>query len=237
MKRCVLNWAKGAWYPEGQKRLVDSLKKVGFQGDVFAFTEEHQIGCKTHAEVPYAFKPYAFKYIMEQGYDQILWCDASVWAIKPIDVIFEEMEKNDYCLFHNCSAGEYSSDASIASFGITREESFAIPMLMGLCMGFNMNAEICKEFHKRWFEKANDGITFPGSWHNNNKEVSEDSRVRGHRHDQTAASLIAHQLGMKFIIPHFTYFQYYQNPTNTAFSKDSDMSLINNSVVMVAQGI
>lgn len=237
MKKCVINWAKGAWYPEGQARLVKSLRKVGFSGDILTFTEESEVGCPPHNQVPYAFKPYAINFAVSKGYELILWCDASCWAIKPVDGMFEEIEKNNYMFFHNCSCGPYSSDASLASFGISREESFNIPMLMGICMGFNMKSEVCQEFQRRWFEKANDGVTFPGSWYNHNKEVSADPRVMGHRHDQTAASLIAHQLDMKFIVPHHTYFQYYQNPSNTTYAKDPDMSMINGNVVMIAQGM
>jgi hypothetical protein len=237
MKKCVLNWAKGEWYPRGQQRLIESLKNVGFDGDVLTFTEEKEINCPTHQKVPYGFKPYALKYAVEQGYELILWCDASVWAIKPIDAIFDEIEKNNYCFFYNCLTGTYSSDASLKSFDITREESFNIPMLMGICMGFNMSTDICKEFLKRWLEKANDGITFPGCWHNNHNEVSDDPRVLGHRHDQTAASIIAHQLNMKLIISHLTYFQYYENPTNNTYAANPDMSLIYDNVVLIAQGM
>ena len=237
MKKCVLNWAKGEWYPKGQQRLIDSLKKVNFDGDVLTFTEEQEINCPPHNKVPYGFKPYAIKYAIELGYELILWCDASIWAVKPIEPIFEEIEKNQYCFFHNTITGPFSSDASLKSFGITREEAFNIPMLIGGCIGLNMTTDICKEFFKRWLEKANDGVTFPGCWHNNNNEVSNDPRVRGHRHDQTAASIIAYQLDMKFIIPHFTYFQYYQNPTNNTYAMNPDMSLINDSIVLVAQGM
>ena len=237
MKKCVINYAKGDWYITGQNRLTESLKNVKFDGDILTFQDEQQIGSPPHNEAPYAFKPYALKYAVEKGYELVLWCDASVWAIKPIDAIFDEIEKNNYCFFHNCMCGEWSSDASLNSFGITREKSFDIAMLMGICMGFNMTTDICKEFLKRWLEKANDGVTFKGSWNNNNNEVSSDPRVRGHRHDQTAASLIAYQLDMKFITPHLTYFQYYENPTKNTYALNPDMSMIYENVVLIAQGI
>lgn len=240
MKRCIINFANSngpIGYIMGQKRLEDSLKAVNFDGDVFIFKNENEIGCSPHKDVPYGFKAFAFKSVIEKGYDSILWCDSSVWAIKPLDGIFNEIETNGYCMFHNCNTGPFSSDASLQSFGITREEAFQIPMLMGCCFGLNMTTNICKEFYNRFFEKANDGITFQGSWTNKNNEISNDSRVYGHRHDQTASSIIAHQLGMKFITPHLTYFQYYQNPTNESYEKNPNMSMIYTNVLLLAQGM
>lgn len=235
MKHCIINFGKSAWYPRGQLRLLNSLKEVGYTGDVFAFSDESQIGAPSHQESPYAFKPFALKYVQERGYDCVIWCDTSVWAIKPITPMFTEIATFGHMFFHNAGAGYYSSDASLKSFGIDREESFKIDMLMGICMGWDLRTEKCKEFLKRWLEKAVDGVTFPGAWTNANYEVSNDPRVQGHRHDQTAATFIAHQLGMGLIIAHETYFQYYENKRQSIY--DGDLSMIRPGVVMVAQGL
>ena len=240
MKKCIINFANGNGHPgyiKGQRRLVESLKTVNFDGDQLIFTNENQIGAQPHSQVPYGFKAHALKYAIDKGYESILWCDSSIWAIKPLDPIFNEIETNGYCFFHNCDTGPFASDASLVSFGITREEAFQIPMLVGGCFGLNMKTDICKEYFKRFYEKAVDGVTFQGSWTNHNNEVSLDPRVKGHRHDQTAASIITYQLGMKLIIPHLTYFQYYQNPTNTTYEANPDMSMINPTVLLVAQGM
>ena len=45
-------------------------------------------------------------------------------------------------------------------------------------------------------ELAVDNITFPGPHNNDNLLASKDRRVKGHRHDQTAMSVIAIRLGM-----------------------------------------
>lgn len=236
-KACVVNFGKNAWYPVGQERLVSSLKAVGWDGDVLTFCDESEIGAPPHQVAPYAFKPFALKRAVELGYDQVLWADCSVWAIKPIAPMFEHIRRHGHMLFNNVVAGHYSSDASLKSFGITREESFKIDMLMGICMGWDMTTPKCQEFLKEWLEKAVDGVTFPGSWTNKNHEVSDDPRVFGHRHDQTAATYIAHRLGMELIVGHHTYFQYYENPAKVAYAINQDMSMMNHGVVMVAQGM
>ncbi len=203
MKSCVINFSKGAWYGAGQRRLVESLKGR-FDGDVLTFTDEAQVGAPTHQKAPYAFKPFALQHAVEKGYDLVLWCDSSVWAIKPIQPVFDHLSIAGHLFFYNCNAGNWCSDACLQSFGITRDQAFQIPMLMGLCMGWDMRTAKCQNFLKRWLEKATDGVTFPGSWTNKNNEVSRDSGVYGHRHDQSASSIIAHQLGMPLIIPHET---------------------------------
>ena len=52
--------------------------------------------------------------------------------------MFEHIEKHGHMLFYNCNTGNWSSDASLRSFGLTREEAFSVPMLMGICMGWDM---------------------------------------------------------------------------------------------------
>lgn len=237
MKRCVINVATGAWYPRGQERLVNSLKTVGWDGDILAFTDEQSVDAPSHKISPYAFKPFALQRAVNRGYDLVLWADASCWAVRPIAPMFEHLQQHGHLFFLNCNTGNWSSDASLRSFGLTRGESFDIPMLMGICMGWDMTRPICQEFLKRWLEKAQDGVTFPGSWTNHHHEVSSDPRVYGHRHDQTAASIIAWKLDMPLVVPHETYFQYYINPTGTAHSENPDMSMVREHVVMVAQGL
>lgn len=232
MKTCVINFGKNAWYPTGSARLVESLRTVGFTGDVHVFNDEAQIGAPTHQAAPYAFKPHALRWAVNQGYELVLWADSSCWAIKPIDVMFEHIAQRGHLFFYNCNTGNWSNDRSLEFFGVTREQAFSIPMLMGICMGWDMRTEKCQEFLRRWEAAI---PTFPGSWTNSGQTESADPRVLGHRHDQTAASIIAWQLSLPLVIAHETCFQYYQNPQSTPFN--GDLSLIHEPVVMVAQGM
>lgn len=235
MKKCIINFANGGWYSAGQERLRESLVDVGFDGDVHLFRSEAQIGAPPHQESPYAFKPFALKWAMERGYELVIWADASVWAVKPIQPMFDHLAENGWMFFLNTCTGNWTSDACLKSFGVDRELSMRIPMLMGICMGWNMGTLRCQNFLRTWLEKATDGVTFPGSWTNKHHEVSQDPRVYGHRHDQSAASLIAWQTGMDLIIPHETFFQYYENPQKIRFN--GDLSMVKPHSVMVAQGM
>jgi hypothetical protein len=237
VRKCVINFAAGSWYPAGQRRLLASLRDVGFDGDALASSSESELGAPPHIASPYAFKPFALREAVARGYELVIWADASVWAIRDIQPMFAHLERYGWMFFFNCAAGTWTSDACLRSFGIDRDRAMSIPMLMGICMGWNMREPKCREFLRVWLEKAVDGSTFPGSWTNHHHEVSRDPRVLGHRHDQSAASLIAWQLGMNFVAPEETHFQYYENPRRLPFQVDPDMSLIRPHTVMVAQGM
>lgn len=239
MKKCIINYASGSWYPAGQLRLQQSLAETKFDGDVIVWRDEKAISPITprHCECPYGFKPHALLWAARNGYDQVIWADASVWAIRNIQPMFDHITKHGWMLFYNCCTGNWTSDACLKGFGITRDEAMSIHMLMGICMGWDLNNATCLKFLDLWLAKASDGFSFPGSWTNQRHEVSADPRVSGHRHDQSVASILAHQLGMNLIVPHETFFQYYENPTKNTFMENPDFSMIRPHTVMVAQGM
>jgi hypothetical protein len=147
------------------------------------------------------------KQAMDDGYDYIIWCDSAVYLIAPVHVIYNQLEVDGYMLVLNgWTTGQWCSDAALKTLGITREESFTLPHLMANMMGFDTRREECRQFIKQYYEKANDGITFHGAWHNRDKQVSNDPRVLGHRHDQTAASVIAWRLGMRHWLKNWTIY-------------------------------
>ncbi len=237
MKKCVINFAKGGWYTTGQQRLVQTLQEQRFDGDVLTFTDESQLACPSHSAAPYAFKPYALREALRRGYDLVLWADASVWAIRPIQPIFDHIEKHGHLFFYNGWCDTWTSDACMNAFGILRAQLKITPHLMGICMGWDMRTPKCQVFLQRWFDKANDGVSFPGSWTNHRHEVSFDEGVKGHRHDQAVASILAWQLDMPTIIAHEHYFAYYQNPQGTTFMQHPTYEMIGPHIVMVAQGM
>lgn len=201
-KRAVVNFARGGWYAQGRDRLWASLDAVNFDGQLRFYCWEDALGCRPHSEQPYAFKPHALLAAHAAGDDVVLWCDASVWAIRDLGPVFAHIEEHGHLLFYNCSTGPWASDASLKYFGMDREQAFATPMLMGLCMGLDLRQERPRKFMRQWLDAV---PTFGGSWTNAHGEVSDDLRVNGHRHDQTASSIIAHRLGMNLTIAHQTF--------------------------------
>jgi hypothetical protein len=160
--------------------------------------------------VPYAFKAFAIKKAIEEGADLILWCDSVVYATKSIKPIFDHIEKKGHLFFDNIgySIGDYTSDACLDNFGMSREEAFNSKMLMCCCMGFDVNNPTAKAFLDKYIEAASDMVSYPGDWTNQNLQVSNDMRVKGHRHDQSVASIIVKQMGLTVTHAQSTYFAY-----------------------------
>lgn len=259
MKHCVVNFANGFWYPRGQARLCQSLHDTGYDGKMFTWQDEKQIGVLPHSTAPYAFKMAAFNHAADEGYDTILWCDAAVWAQSSIMPLLDYINKQGHIFFENYSGcptsrtvpwncAEWTSDACLTEMNISRDEAEKIPQYMGCCFGLSLNFSRSVEFLNNMTSYSLDGITFPGvknitfpgACNNDNQTVSTDPRCLGHRYDQSVGSILAYQMSIELINGDKTFFQSYNNPQKTTFrygSADNDMSLINPNLCLLTQGM
>lgn len=177
ISRCIVNVSTPK-YKRGQNRLLESLQGKT-DATILLFPDEESVGAAPHAENNYSFKPMAMIKAYEQGYRQILWLDASMRAIKNIDVIFEIIERDGY--FFQDSGwpnSRWTNDRALEYFGTNEGE-----MLSSGVLGLDLDSEIGYKFFDQWTQAMRDGI-FNGSWDD-------------YRHDQSCASLIAYKLGMK----------------------------------------
>lgn len=217
-KKYVVSFADGVGqYAKSLMRLDLSLKLVGFGGENEIFkgiNDYSHIGSPhhkgTHDAVPYAFKAYSIKKAMEEGADLILWCDSVVYATLSLDPIFEHIEKNGYLFFDNkgFKIGDYTSDACLERWGMTRDEAFKSKMIMACVMGFDVHNSKAKEFLDKYITAASDGVSYMGDWTNENLQVSRDQRCLGTRHDQSTASVIIKQMGLDITDAQSTFFAY-----------------------------
>lgn len=217
MKKTVVSFADGAGhYAKALMRLELSLKQVGFDGTWKGINDYGHIGSPLHKgpnSVPYAFKAYSIKKAIEEGTDLLLWCDSVVYATKSIDPVFKHIEEHGYLLLDNVgfSIGDYTSDACLDKFGMSRKEAFESKMLMCCLMGFNLHHPHAVQFLEQYINAASDGVSYHGDWTNQNLQVSQDMRVRGHRHDQSVASVIAKQMNLEITNAQDTYFAYVEH--------------------------
>lgn len=217
-KRVVVSFSDGSgYYAKAMLRLELSLKQVGFGGEFEIFkgiNDYDHIKSPYHKgskmAVPYAFKAYSIKRAIEEGATQILWCDSVVYATKSIEPIFKHIEEHGYLFFDNVgfSIGDYTSDACLEKFGMSREEAFNSKMIMACVMGFDLRNTKTLEFLNKYVDAAMDGVSYLGDWFNNDLQVSNDMRVKGHRHDQSVASILIKQMGLKITNAQDTYFAY-----------------------------
>lgn len=218
MKKMVVSFADGVGhYAKALMRLELSLKQVGYGGEFEIFkgvNDYAHINSPHHKgnndAVPYAFKAYSIKKAIEEGAELILWCDSVVYATKSLAPIFQHIQEKGYLFLDNIgfSIGDYTSDVCLEKYGMSREEAFSSKMIMACVMGFNVHNPIAKEFLYRYISAASDGVSYPGSWTNENLQVSNDMRVKGHRHDQSVASIIIKQMGLEITRAQDTYFAY-----------------------------
>jgi hypothetical protein len=212
----VLNFAndKGN-YRRMQTRLYNSLISVGYDGDIWLFNDEKEISedCPTHEEVPYAFKAFAIKKAIDAGYENIIWMDSAVYAVKPIDTFLHHIKTVGFVFFDNIgfTVGDYTSDACLDKFGWSRQRAFDTKMIMACCFGINVTKSKSKEFFDRYLQASKDGVSYLGAWINNDGEVSTDDRVRGHRHDQSVASIVINELNMEILRGQSSYFAYFEH--------------------------
>lgn len=205
-KKCVVSFADSTGsYQKKMLRLEQSLKDVNFDGDFLGFTSYEDIECEPHSVIPYKFKPYSIQRAINLGYDQILWCDSPVYAKKSIQPVFDYLAHNGYLFFDNIgfSLGDYTSDKTLNYFGISREESWNIKMIMACAMGFTY---IESSIFYSYFSLSNE--LYPGNWDNEDLTESKDRRVRGHRHDQSVMSALIHKHGLDILKGQDTFFAY-----------------------------
>ena len=143
MKHCIVNFSDNRFI-KGQDRLRESLIS-NYQGDFISFNDFSQVGSKTHLEVPYQFKVFAINKVREMGYDIVLYCDASMYAIKNTTPIIDYINENGYLLEY-CrnfqtgkiwTAAQFSTDLCLSEFNITRDEAGKIPLHSAGFTGLN----------------------------------------------------------------------------------------------------
>lgn len=200
-------------YPQALERLGESLERAGFRGQTRLWRPgEFPPDCPSHAEVPFAFKPFCFQEAARNGHELVLWLDAACVVVRDLGGLFRALEARGYLLFRNWRwrLGEWASDAALAAFDVERAEAMRLPEVDGAAIGLHLGHPLGRAFLDRWLAAARDGVAFRGTreplrtpaehadvkW-NRAQRVSADPRVRGHRHDQTVAGLLAHRLGLR----------------------------------------
>lgn len=153
-------------------------------------------GCPPHLERPYAFKAYAINDVLLKHKPRyILWADSSVVAIRNLSPLWELIARQGYWFSDNYTnnCGSWTCDSALEPLGITREESFNIPQIAATSFGLDMESKKGKIFFDEYFRLAQ-GNAFCGPWVN---DGNSDPRVVGHRHDQSAASVIVWRNNLK----------------------------------------
>jgi hypothetical protein len=202
----IVSYADGR-YARVADKLVATAQRYNPNIDVFVFRSPTEIGSPPHSQDPYAFKVYAVQRAREMGYTTVLWCDSCLRLTRPLESLVDTIESVGVYLQedgYDKQTGQWANDRALEYFHKTRDEAMAICPIYACFMGFDFTKPITREFFSRWKKACIDGI-FRGAWTNTNKTESQDERCKGHRHDQTCAELIAHDLKIPLQQMIYTY--------------------------------
>lgn len=232
MRRAVVCVATGEHYRKGQRRLAKALGGYGAkyraQEADLCFWDFIPRQWPSHEENPYAFKAYALREIANRGYDLLLWCDSAVKPIASLEPLWERIERDGYWFAENAwSNYEWTADSAYpalfpewfhaydrTSAAYSRAVNKTIPHVIACAFGLNLRTQTGEQFLKEYYRLASETNAFMGPWSNRNYtgNTLRQSEARtapcgppdviGHRHDQTAASVIAWRLGMKLTPGH-----------------------------------
>lgn len=220
----IINAAYGYWYPEGQKRLVESLRgKTDWK--IITWSEE-TINAFFDPECPYTIKAAAWAEALRLGAKKILWLDCSVWAIKDI-VEIEDIITNEggYFWSSGFNLAQTANDFSLKWAGLNRDQAEQMSELASSMFGVNLEDERGKKFSDLFLQMATDKV-FHGSRQHDHQ--SEDKRFLFHRQDQTAASIAFHKSGFK---------KMYAPEVYSSYNDPNNKKEFNKSVCLIMQGM
>jgi hypothetical protein len=194
LSRAIVNVATGP-HVAGQERLRNA-----FRGEALVlWTDKFPPECPPHRKIPYAFKAWALS-CATPYHDVLLWLDASmIDGPRPLSDLWEKIEREGYYLGSNgfCNS-EWTRISTLPelfpemTLGEAIEVNKTIPHCVAGVIGLDLRHEIARNFLDEYFRLANTRA-FCGPW-------AGPIGVR-HRHDQTAASVIAWRLGMELSDP------------------------------------
>lgn len=238
--RALVNVATGPHYARGQQRLRQSVIDNGACGmDFNLWNNEPHTLCPPHDKRPYAFKAYALELARTRGAQTLLWCDASIYVNQPMEPLFERIERDGYWISRNGWTNyEWTADSAypalFSSVGpeAARRANGTIPHVVATAFGLSMRHGTGRAILEEYFRLASETDAFCGPWVNTPETPCGPPDVRGHRHDQTALSVIAWRLGCQLTDPPDIFAYAKTRDDGTFHREDQDPRTI-----LIARGI
>ncbi|MGE5196231.1 MAG: hypothetical protein ACM3JI_02750, partial [Anaerolineae bacterium] len=183
-ENCILLYATfNQNYPNGIRRLLHLLMESDFQGHVLyrlGGWPNVEGGSLVLAHVPYGFKVSFLKEALRLGYKRALWLDVSIIPLVSLNTIFKMIkEKGCFIMGNDRMVGPYMNRQAAAFFGLNLSQTLQVPSCSAGVFGIYFSNPIGKNLLERWHYAACDKDAFFSA-----------------RSDQSALSLILHQLGI-----------------------------------------
>lgn len=244
-KRAIVSLALGDRYVPLIRRQQGSFNDgLNAGADHLVWVNELPVRAPRSLPLPllaYCAKPFALLAAWRSGYDVLLWLDSACYGVRSLDPLWRHIEANGHYVQENgWKVGEWCSDAALGTLKLTRDEAFAMPEISTMALGLDMRKQACVSFLEEWAALAADGVTFHGA-HTNDigpaaakgvayrevGHVSDDPRVSGHRHDQTAAAVLSFRRGWE-MTPRPQFVAYASDIGNSGGNGGDERTLILN---------
>ncbi len=234
-RRAIVSVATDSWVT-GVQRLKSEFGSVG--ENVITWENRFPDGCPPHRTrgicaapqakcVPYAFKAFALPWAARQ-HDQIIWADACIRPVKPLDELWARLERDGVWICrngwmnHEWTADSaypdlfpdvYETTSGATALFVARNLNRKIPHVVATTFGVDMRHPRGRAFLERYYHLAANTRAFCGPWKNLSAPamagVATDHlagqcgppTTLGHRHDQSCASVIAWELGVPLCDP------------------------------------
>ena len=191
----------------------------------------------------YLSKFYALREAIERtGASQFLWIDATIWLREGWQFVVSScFEEDGLFLINQGSAREWTSDRFLSLISKDRED-FDVDLVTGGVFGFDLDHKNGRAF----WDKICEYMDVEDMWfgpcgvpHKKEQigtpELSLDTNVKGHRHDQCVMGWVAHQLDLPFAQdgcngPHF-YSQSYLYENRLRWEKHQEIDFPENAAI------
>lgn len=168
---------------------------------MLAWTDSLPDGSPSHADIPYAFKAFALKDAAECGNPLLLWADASILPVASLGPLFDRIYEQGYWISRNgWMNSEWTADSAYSDLGVSREDNATTQHVVATTFGLNFYHPTGRAILDEYVRLAKTRA-FCGPWRNCPETPCGSAGVLGHRHDQTALSVIAWRLGLELTEP------------------------------------
>lgn len=162
------------------------------------FWKDYPAGCPSHfGEYQYNFKVYAFQEMFDAGTKVVVWADCSLWCVRNPMPLFDYVNEHGLYLFKSgYSLAETATDRLCNYAGVERDSLVDVSEFATGLVGINIDNPKGREFFERWKEGMYMGMFGGNRVHDT--EDSNDPRFKFSRQDQSCASMVLHQMGIKY---------------------------------------
>jgi hypothetical protein len=166
-KNCIVTYIScNEGYKKDLQDLIHQLEIIGFNGHLiyriggWPNTEENSLEL---FDVPYAFKLFSILEARRLGYKNCLWLDACFYPVKPLDLLFEHIDKHGvfFCRMHDYnSTGHIQEFATLALANTPLLKFLKLNAVTTIAIGLDLTSTKGNDILFKWHTMAKNKLGF-----------------------------------------------------------------------------